>query len=293
MRLGVSPFADTRTGSLAVADDAVEGGFDTFWLGEGLLEVPDFPRWSGGMEPLVWLGYLAGRYPGMRVGLGASVLPLRDVQWLAKQAATLDNLTEGNSVLAVAPGFWEREFAYRGVDYSSRGVLFEDLVRGLRAAFEGRPYRSPALELPPTGRLSPAPFTPGGPPLWLAGGPATLTRALRFGLPFQASGHLPADLAPLARRWFDHGGSTLGIRVRVQVSDQVVTERHISGQVLHGPVGYLVEQLGAYADLGVSDISVIPGQDEATSRRTVAILAEEVFPQLGWGRKRRASATRR
>jgi alkanesulfonate monooxygenase SsuD/methylene tetrahydromethanopterin reductase-like flavin-dependent oxidoreductase (luciferase family) len=60
---------------------AVEGGIDTIWLGRRLLEVDAFPMWSGGLEPFVELAYLAGRHPGIRVALGAAVLPLRDVQW--------------------------------------------------------------------------------------------------------------------------------------------------------------------------------------------------------------------
>jgi alkanesulfonate monooxygenase SsuD/methylene tetrahydromethanopterin reductase-like flavin-dependent oxidoreductase (luciferase family) len=286
IRVGVSPFASTRAGSFAVADAAQAAGFDTFWLGEGLLEVEAFPRWAGGMEPLVWLAHLAGRHPGMRVGLGASVLPLRDVAWLAKQAATLDNLTEGNFVLALAPGFWEREFTYRGLDFANRGRLFDELLDGLQAAFAGREHHSSTLDLPADGRLSPPPHAPGGPALWLAGGPATLRRALRHGLPFQASRTLPDDLAPVARRWFDEGGSTLGIRVRVDVltGGDAAEASPVLGDAVVGPPAAVAAQLAAYADLGVTDISIIPGQDDASSLRTVTALGEHVLPDLGWGR---------
>src|SRR5262249_1362202 len=128
VRVGISPFASSRDGSRRVVAAAVEGGIDTIWLGGGLLEVDAFPVWAGGLERFVELAYLAGRHPGTRVGLGAAVLPLRDVQWVAKQAATLDQLTEGGFVLAVTPGFWEREFEYRGVPFGPRGRRFEELV---------------------------------------------------------------------------------------------------------------------------------------------------------------------
>src|SRR5689334_16221337 len=117
MRVGISPFASTRAGALEIASIAVDGGVEALWLGDGLLANPDFPRWAGGLEPFTALGWLAGRFPSVVVGVSAAVLTVRDVVWTAKQAMTLDHLTEGRSVLAVAPGFWPEELAYRGVPF--------------------------------------------------------------------------------------------------------------------------------------------------------------------------------
>ena len=47
-----------------------------------------------------------------------------------------------------------------------------------------------------------------------------------------------------------------------------------------GSIDELVDTLGRYADLGVRDLSIVPGQDDAGSLRTVEILAAEVVPQL-------------
>jgi alkanesulfonate monooxygenase SsuD/methylene tetrahydromethanopterin reductase-like flavin-dependent oxidoreductase (luciferase family) len=121
MTLGISPFASTRAGVLAVAALAVEAGIETLWMGDGLLVNDAFPAWSGAMEPFTTLAWLSGRLPGARLGVSAAVLPLRDVVWTAKQAATLDQLSEGRFVLAVAPGFWAHELAFRGVDPTQRG----------------------------------------------------------------------------------------------------------------------------------------------------------------------------
>lgn len=282
MRIGISPFAETRDGSFAVADAAHAGGIDTFWLGEGLLVVDAFPRWSGGMEPYVWLSYLAGRYPGVRLGLGASALPLRDVQWLAKSAATLDILTGGNHVLAVSPGFWHQEFDYRGLEFERRGGLFEDRIHALQAAFEGREYHGVDVDLPAEGRLSPEPLTPGGPPLWLAGAAGTVKRALRLGLPFQASRVLPSTLAATARRWFSSGGGQLGVRISITVQTRVANEAlgSIPGDRIAGPAEYIAEQLTGYAELGVSDISIIPGNTDEISLHTVTVLVEDILPSL-------------
>lgn len=282
MRIGISPFATTREGSFAVADAAYEGGIDTFWLGEGLLIVEEFPRWSGGMEPFTWLAYLAGRYPGARVGVGASVLPLRDVQWLAKQSATLDNLTDGNHVLAVAPGFWEREFAYRGVPFERRGALTDELVDALLAAFAGQPYASEHVTLPVEGRLSPEPLNGTSPELWLAGADAMMKRALRRGLPFQARAQTPEDAAASHAGWAGAGGGTFAMRIPVNVVDVMpdAVPTHISGPMVIGTPEFVAERLAAYAAAGVDDLSIVPGNDDTTSLRTVQGLTRHVIPLL-------------
>src|SRR5439155_9424966 len=191
-----------------LARTAVEGRLDTLWLGDGLLENNDFPVWAGGMESFTELAWLAGAFPDARIGITAAVLPLRDVLWVAKQAATLDHLCDGEFVLAVTPGFWEREFAYLGLDFAARGRVFEERVAELRDLLAARPGM---------GGPSPPPLTSGGPPMWLAGAEATMKRALRLGMPYQASPTTPEALAPAARRWFEAGGGTLGVRVRMEI----------------------------------------------------------------------------
>ncbi|MPY95549.1 MAG: LLM class flavin-dependent oxidoreductase, partial [Acidimicrobiia bacterium] len=252
----------------------------TLWLGDGLLTNPDFPGWSGAMEPFVELAWLAGRFPSARVGLSAAVLPLRDVAWAVKQAATLDQVTEGRFVLVVAPGFWAREFAWRGVPFEERGARFAEAVTALCAGFAGEPFEGRWHCFPAEGRLAPEALTAGGPPLWLAGAGATMSRALALGLPFQASRATPEQLAPLARRWRDGGGGLLGVRVRVSVADRPPTGHAVDWQALTGPAEFLAEQLAAYRELGVADVSLIPGQDDASSLATVEALVEEVVPAL-------------
>jgi alkanesulfonate monooxygenase SsuD/methylene tetrahydromethanopterin reductase-like flavin-dependent oxidoreductase (luciferase family) len=285
MRIGVSPWGSSFPGVIRVATAAAEAGLDTLWLGDGLLVVPDFPQWSGGMEPFVELSWLAGRFPSMAVGVGAAVLPLRDVMWVAKQASTLDQLTEGRFFLVVTPGIWEREFAFRGLSYSDRGSRYNDSISALLAAFAGLPHDGPEIVLPGDGRLSPVPFTPGGPPLWLAGDRATFERALDRSLPFQARATTPAELEPLAKEWFARGGGELGVRIGLRVAEEVAPSATNSDSVasaneLAGPPAYLAEQLAAYSTLGVTDLSLMPGRDDETSLRTIDDLATKILPVL-------------
>jgi alkanesulfonate monooxygenase SsuD/methylene tetrahydromethanopterin reductase-like flavin-dependent oxidoreductase (luciferase family) len=104
MRIGISPYGADRAATLELAGAAVAGGIDTLWLGDGLFRRPDFAGWRGGLESLTELAYLAGRHPGIRIGITAAVLPVRDIDWLAREA-----------------GFWADELAYRGTHPSDRG----------------------------------------------------------------------------------------------------------------------------------------------------------------------------
>jgi alkanesulfonate monooxygenase SsuD/methylene tetrahydromethanopterin reductase-like flavin-dependent oxidoreductase (luciferase family) len=275
LRIGISAWASDRGGVERVAEAALSAGIDTFWLGDGLLERPDFPPWSGGMESFGELAWLAGRYPGASVALGAAVLPLRDAQWVAKSAATLDQLTEGRFTLVLAPGNWPDEFAAMGRDFDSRGAALEAGFRSLKEIWSDGDGGGAS-------RPSPRPWSPGGPPVWLAGARATMLRAIRLGVPFQASRIGPSALAPLATEWFDRGGTKLAVRVRMGVGggDGSSPPTATDTGALIGPASFLAEQVDAFRQLGVADLSIMPGQDAESSLRTIEALAEQALPAL-------------
>jgi hypothetical protein len=97
---------------------------------------------------------------------------------------------------------------------------------------------------------------------------------LALGLAFQASRMTPAALGPWAEEWRDGGGGLLAVRIRMQVGDDVPRGDAVEWNSLVGPVSFLAEQLEAYRELGVGDVSVVPGQDEHTSLQTIAALVE-------------------
>src|ERR1700691_1776973 len=185
LRIGISAWAADRSGVERVAEAALSAGIDTFWLGDGLLERPDFPPWSGGMESFGELAWLAGPGPGASVALGAAVLPLRDLQWVAKSEATLDQVTEGRFTLVLAPGNCPDEFAAMGRDFDSRGSTLETGFWSLREIWSGGVGG---------GAPSPRPWSPGGPPVWLGGARGTLLRAIRLRVPLPASRIRPGHL---------------------------------------------------------------------------------------------------
>jgi len=268
MRIGISPFASSREAALRLAADAVAAGMDTLWLGDGYLANPDFGGWSGGMETMTELAWLAGCLPSARIGITAAVLPLRDPQWLAKQANTLHRIAGGGFVLVAAAGFWRQDLEARGIDFDRRGAVLVDRLVQLRSALEDP-------------RFSPGPPDDGPPPVWLAGASATRRRAIELGLPFQSSRATPDELEPIANAFFEAGGTTLTHRVRVEAGIHRVEGEALDWHAVTGSADQLVDALGRFAAMGVSDLSIIPGQGDEASQHTVDVLAADVLPQLG------------
>lgn len=252
---------------LDLAEQAVAGGLGVLWLGDGFLASADFPGWAGGMESLTELAWLAGRFPSAALGVTAAVLPNRSMLELARQANTLAAVTEGRFTLAVSPGFWDRELEYLALDPADRGALFRSRLAEL-------------LSLLADPSISPGPGSFGPPPVWLAGGRPTLRHALRLGLPFQASRLAPDDLAALAAEWSAGGGGLLAHRVYVEAGSQPFAGHEVDRRAVAGTPEAIIDQFRAFSALGVGDLSIVPGHDDASARETVAVLVREVLPAL-------------
>lgn len=267
VRIGISPFATGVDVATELSALAADGGLDTLWLGDGYLANPDFTGWSGGMETFTELAWLSGRHPDVRVGITAAVLPIRDIVWVAKQANTLHRVAGGGFVLVAAPGFWRQDLEARGLDFDRRGALFDSALDELLAALADPAY-------------SPGPSEQGPPPVWLAGAAATKRRAIERGLPFQSSRATPDELAPIAADFFDRGGTQLAHRVRVELGEHEVIGADLDWHAVTGSADQVVDAFGRFAEMGVTDLSLIPGQDDETSLRTVRALVHDVLPQL-------------
>jgi alkanesulfonate monooxygenase SsuD/methylene tetrahydromethanopterin reductase-like flavin-dependent oxidoreductase (luciferase family) len=265
MRIGISPYGSARTAALELTQAAVAGGIDSLWLGDGLFRRPDFAGWRGGLESLTELAWLAGRHPGVRIGITAAVLPVRDIDWLVREAATLDQLTEGNFVLAVAAGFWADELAYRGIEPGARGPEFRRRLTALREQLAGD-------------QLSPEPYTPAGPPVWLAGERATMRLAARLGLPFQSSRATPRELEPIAREWAELGGGLLSHRIYLEAGPAAPDGEQVARHTVTGSAEQLLAGLIAFRDLGVGDLSMVLGHDDASAMRSLDVLLSDVLP---------------
>src|SRR2546430_10429732 len=117
-----------------VAELAEELGFDSVWTTEHIIVGPEGVDPYGRVyDPLVTLGWIAGWT--QRIGLGTSIVlvPLHNPMHLAKEVATLQELSGGRFTLGVGIGWHRDEFEFMGVEFEGRGRRADESLRLLRA----------------------------------------------------------------------------------------------------------------------------------------------------------------
>jgi probable F420-dependent oxidoreductase len=128
-----SPGAIRRTAALAE-----ELGFDSIWTTEHIIVGPEGVDPYGRVyDSLVTLAWIAGWTE--RIGLGTSIVlvPLHNPMHLAKQVATLQELSAGRFTLGVGMGWHKAEYDFMGVPFKGRGRRADEAVRLMRALWSG------------------------------------------------------------------------------------------------------------------------------------------------------------
>jgi len=121
-----------------VAELAEELGFDSVWATEHIIVGPEAVDPYGRVyDPLVTLGWIAGWTE--RIGLGTSIVlvPLHNPMHLAKEVATLQELSGGRFTLGVGMGWYSEEFHFMGIQFEGRGRRADEAIRLMRALWNG------------------------------------------------------------------------------------------------------------------------------------------------------------
>lgn len=192
VRIGVG--LGTRTSHdpdrFAALVDALEAHrFDSLWLSERV--TGDCP------DPLVGLAVAAGRTTRLKLGFSVMVLPGRNPMRLAKELATLDQLSGGRLLPAFGLGAVDpAEQQAFGVRREDRGPMFDEALPLLRRFWTGEPvdhdgrfHRYEGARVRPTPRSAPL-------DVWLGGiAPSELRRCGRLGDGWLPSFCTPEDVA--------------------------------------------------------------------------------------------------
>jgi probable F420-dependent oxidoreductase len=132
VRIGVAAGAgviDDPLGYLRLVDALDDLGYDSVW-------VPDVVTGSV-FDPVAALGVAAGRRNGLKIG-SHLIVPGRDPVWLAKQLATLDQLSAGRLLLLAVIGLNQPdELDAQGVVASERTSMLEESLAVMRALWAG------------------------------------------------------------------------------------------------------------------------------------------------------------
>ena len=162
----------------------IDRGFDSIWISEVLTQP--------GLDPLVSLGWLAGRLPTLKIGT-TCLVPGRNLLRLARQLATLDHLSGGRLLVTAVPGLPRgAERTAIGMEPKDRGHAIDQALPLLRSLLSGQATDvpgpigvTPGVVLDPISHQQPLEF-------WLGGSlPSALDRCGRLG-----DGWLPAMITP-------------------------------------------------------------------------------------------------
>lgn len=227
------------------------------------------------LEPLTTLALVAGATERIRLGTTVLVLPHRHPVLAAKMLATLDHLAPGRVILGAGVGWLREEIELFGVPYQRRGAWSDEALRIMRACWsEERPVF--AGEFFSFGALGFAPKPARGTiPIWIGGHtPAALRRVAELGDGWHAAFALPRELEAgrvALREACGKAGrdfSALALSVRVGLSARK-------------PAGELVDELSAFADLGVRHVVLESrARDLAEMAGLYERFAAEVRPRL-------------
>ncbi len=223
MGCNVGPFAE-RAAAIELAQAAEAAGFESIWTFEhvvvpGGYESPypysgDGKMPGGGAnaitDPLTWLAFIGAVTDRIKLGTGILILPEHNPVLLAKEAATVDRLTDGRLLLGIGVGWLKEEFEALGVPWERRTARTEEYMAAMRPLWnEEEPTFDGEFVSYVRARCSPQPARPGGVPIIVGGhSEAAARRAGRLG-----DGYFPvagpdqvADLVGIVRQSAEEAG---------------------------------------------------------------------------------------
>src|SRR5213596_3812956 len=121
-----------------VAAEAEKQGYDSIWCTDHVL----MPKNSGTpyekiFESVTTLAYLAATTNRLRLGISSLITAMRNPVVVAKQLATIDNLSNGRVMLATSAGWNEKEFSNLNSNFHNRGQRLDESIRLIRTLWSG------------------------------------------------------------------------------------------------------------------------------------------------------------
>lgn len=280
MNLGVGilhSLTASRVGAARLAKAAESAGYHSLWVSEHIA-MPvhiesKYPFSSDGLPPfghdeewaeaMVALGFLAGVTQRVRLGTSVIAITNRDPISLAKQAATVDRLSDGRLELGLGAGWCREEAQLLGHSPDDAAARLDETIDIMHKAWRGSSFehRGRFWDIPAVG-VHPQPVQDEV-PIWIGGtSPALLRTTVE-----KASGNLVPKARPDRVR---------DIRARLPPPTQVGTALRLTDDIGNA----LADEVLALRDAGVDLLVLHPGehQDKAVAR--IELFAEAIVPQL-------------
>src|SRR5271169_4122692 len=154
MQIGIHlPHIGRKAGPDAIRRGAVQAedlGFADVWVSEHIIVPKDggYPPSPNFWDPVLTLTWAAACTERVRLGTSVLVLPMRHPLPLAKELATLQNLSKGRLILGAGVGWLEAEFDALGVPFKERGRRMDEGIAMMRAVWSQDPVSFDAKWIP-------------------------------------------------------------------------------------------------------------------------------------------------
>ncbi len=156
---------------LDLSEMVEEYGFDSVWVGDSLFSKPRY-------EAINLLSAISQRTQRVKLGTACLVTSTRDPLYLALEWATLDQLSEGRTILGACMGNPEqgvrREFAALGLEFKKRASIFEEGLQDIRqlwtdgkTSFQGDHFQYDDVAFYSGTEMGPLMPTQSPPPIWV------------------------------------------------------------------------------------------------------------------------------
>ena len=161
-----------------------ERGFDSIWVAEHVVLFDEYASSypyaadgkipvaseAGFLDPFMALSYLAACTSRVRLGTGICLVPQRNPVYTAKEAASVDWMSDGRFDLGIGVGWLEEEFQALGVPFERRGARCRAYIEVMRTLWcdDESQYDGEFYTLPKT-RQFPKPIQQPHPPIHFGG----------------------------------------------------------------------------------------------------------------------------
>ncbi|MCW0212604.1 MAG: LLM class F420-dependent oxidoreductase [Pseudonocardia sp.] len=251
MKIGIGAFLTDRSVRPDVLARAIEErGFESLLLPEhSHIPTSRESRYPAGGEMPGYYSRIVSPFPALaaaaavtrRITLGTAVtlLPQRDVIHTAKEVATLDLLSDGRILLAVAPGWNREQMRSHGTEPRTRGALLEEQIRALKTIWTNdvAEFHGEHVDFDPLWSW-PKPVQRPHVPIYVGGwGPAAVRRARAIGDGWMA-GNAPDPAA-----------------VKEQLT--LLDDGPLVPMTVFGVGGHELDVLDAYLDAGTERVALL------------------------------------
>jgi probable F420-dependent oxidoreductase len=237
-------------------------------------------------EPATTLAFVAGFTKRIRLLSHVLILPNHSPFDVAKQYATLDRLSGGRVILGAGVGHLRAEFRALRANYEERGAVTDEHLRIIKtlwtdesASYSGRYHEFWNVY------LAPRPVQQPHPPVWIGGNSRRAARrAVELGdgwVPFAVALDELVDRITYLRSLPAFHDRRTPFDIIAPAATVVITDHAVDGErpPFTGSAEQIIEDLRAYADVGVTGITIgFPSRSLAEHLEHMQRFAEDVMP---------------